>query len=60
MGIDMTGYKMIYKDTVYNCLSIAIFWKENKITELDAFYLNEENRVATLRDDVNEFQFIHK
>lgn len=60
MGIDMTDYKMIYKDIVYKCLTINPYWVDGKIIELDTFYIDENNRVALIKDKVSEFQFVSK
>ena len=65
MGIDMTGFKMIYKDQIYNCL--AMFHcseccddNKPKIVYLEVTFINLENRVELVRDDVSMFQFISK
>lgn len=60
MGIDMTGYKMIYQDIVYKCLSIMPFWVDGKITELDVFYIDGDSRVAFIKDKASNFQFVSK
>lgn len=60
MTIDMSNYKLIHNDRVYNCLSIVVFYNDLEVEQLEVFYINEENRVALLRGDSSEFQFISK
>lgn len=66
MGVPMTGYKMIYKSVIYNLISICFYsdWdSENKINvirEIEAIYIDENNRIATVKDKVDEFQFLSK
>lgn len=60
MGIDMSAFKMIYKDKVYNCLNIMPSWTDDKVGQLEIFYINEDNRVTFIIDDVSKFQFISR
>jgi hypothetical protein len=66
MGIQMVGYKMIYKSVIYNLISICTYseWdSENKtyvLKEIEAVYIDENNRLTTVKDNVEEFQFIAK
>jgi hypothetical protein len=64
MGIDMTNFKMIYKDNVYNCLAlmacIDLSGEKPKVKELEVTFINEENRVEIIRDEAHRFQFIAK
>lgn len=59
--MDMTNYKMIYKNKIYNCLQIFIIMaNEEGIKEIEVVYLNEENRLTKVRDKAEEFQFVSK
>lgn len=64
MGIDMTKYKMIYKDRVYNCISLCfiecydLIREEGKGTKLKVAYIDENNRLQEIEDNKDEFQFI--
>lgn len=61
MGIDMSDYKMVYKDKVYNCKSLVIVkYDEQGAGILEVVYLDDENRVAFLNDDIDKFQFIRR
>jgi hypothetical protein len=64
MGIDMTNFKMIYKDKVYNCLAlmtcINLSGEKLDVKELDVTFINEDNRVEIIRDEAYRFQFIAK
>lgn len=61
MGIDMSAYKMVYKDRVYNCLSMMITWggnDPNDVQALEVVYIDNNNRIAIVKDQTTEFQFI--
>ena len=66
MGIQMVGYKMIYKNVIYNLISICFFneWdsenKTNVLKDIEAVYIDENNRLATVKDKSEEFQFLSK
>lgn len=65
MGIDMTNFKMIYKDQIYNCLTMfhcSEHGEDNKLKLiwLEVTFINTENRVEIVKDDVSKFQFISK
>lgn len=60
MSIDMSSYKMIYEDMVYNCISIMFFFRDGEIKELEVIYISEDNRVSLIKDDTDKFQFIKK
>lgn len=60
MGVDMSNYKMIYENKVYNCVSMMFLFNENRIEELEVIYINEDSRVSLIKDDVSKFQFISK
>lgn len=59
--MDMTNYKMIYKNKIYNCLQLFIRKGTiEKIEEIEVIYLNEENRLTNVVDKAEEFQFVSK
>lgn len=64
MGLDMTNFKMIYKERVYNCLSmmtcINMTEEKPKIKEIEVIFINEENRVDIIKDEASKFQFISR
>ena len=60
MGVDMTNYKMIYENNVYNCISLIFFFNANVLEELEVVYINEDNRVSIIKDYKDNFQFISK
>ena len=67
MGIDMSNYKMIYKEQVFNVLSIVLFFnqnseekKVNKPTFIEAAYIDESGEIKTIKDEAWTFQFIRR
>jgi hypothetical protein len=65
MSIDMTNFKMIYKEQVYNCLSMMVGWECNepgkpKVKFLEVVYINSDNRVEMVNDEAFMFQFISR
>ena len=66
MGIPMVGYKMIYKGIIYNLISIMLCFayvdtnNSNVLEEIEAVYIDENNRITMVKDKVEEFQFISK
>lgn len=60
MGIDMSTYKMVYQNKVYNCISLMIYWTDSKIDKLQVFYIDADNRVAYITDNASTIQFISK
>lgn len=65
-GVNMSDFKIIYNNRVYNCLLMdcRIVWdndKPNPIPEkILVTYLNEDNRVRILEASADEIQFIRK
>lgn len=66
MGISMIGYKMIYKNVIYNLISVIFHgeWDSDKkiniIKDIEAMYIDENNRMVQIIDKIEEFQFISK
>ena len=67
MGIDMSNYKMIYNDEVFNVISIMPTFGYNedankapKAEFIDATYLNENGELATVNDEAWKFKFIRR
>lgn len=59
--MDMTNYKMIYKNKIYNCIQLFVrIATQEKIEEVEVIYLNEENRLTNVIDKAEEFQFVSK
>ncbi len=66
-GIDITNFKMIYKDNVYNCLEMmpSIYCPEpesdkREVKFLEVVFINSDNRVEIVNDEAFMFQFISK
>lgn len=70
-GIDMKGFKVVYKDRVYNALDMRMDWKdEDQLpkkddtgtlpgpTWLDVVVLNEDGQPCVIRDEAYMFQFL--
>lgn len=68
MPINMTDYKMIIHERIYNVLQIVIdFGNEPtkgvnapKPKYINAVYIDEDGVIRTIRDAVECFQFIRK
>lgn len=69
MGIDMRGFKVIYKERVYNALNMNWEWNEDPEQEarergmatpkfLTVIILNEDGEIRLLHDETFMFQFI--
>ena len=65
MPINMTDYKMIYHDRVYNVLQICIdfFVKEGAAPKprlIDAVYIDEDGMIKVINDEAWCFQFVRR
>ncbi|MCK9471777.1 MAG: hypothetical protein M0Q88_08505 [Bacilli bacterium] len=60
MNMDMTNYKVIHNNKVYNCISMSVFFSGGEIEGLEVIYINEDSRVSLLKGATSEFQFISK
>ena len=67
MPINMTDYKMIVHERVYNVLQIMIEFGsgpvENSVLKpkfIDAVYIDEDGMIKTLRDEAWCFQFVRR
>lgn len=69
MGIDMSNYKMIYKDHVYNIVNIIPCFEnisngvgDNavKISQIDAWYIDEDGKLKMVQDKADNFSFIRR
>ena len=67
MGIDMSNYKMIYKDQVFNVLHImptVDFSNENnqpnKVKFINATVINENGELAIVDDEACMFKFVRR
>ncbi len=64
--IPMTDYKVIYQNVIYNVLMICFPYNWNlekginKPGKIDVTFLDENNRISIITDEVEEFQFIRK
>lgn len=66
MGIDMRGFKVVYKERVYNALNMNIVFEgieedETGIAKpkfLDVVIINEDGNVCIIHDEIFMFQFI--
>lgn len=67
MGIDMSNYKMIYEDIVYNVVGVIPtidFNGENngikKIKFIEATVINEDGELAIIYDEAMMFKFVRR
>lgn len=68
MGMDMTDYKMIYKDQVFNVIAVSIecgpsqqYEKENtKIEFIEAVYIDENGELKVVKDEALMFKFVRR
>lgn len=65
MPINMTDYKMIYHDRVYNVLQIRIDFcvKEGATPKprfIDAVYIDEDGIIKAISDEAWCFQFVRR
>ena len=64
MNVDLTGYKVIYKDRVLRALALIDTWLTRKeddttvIEKLTVLYINEAGVIDVLVGEPKEFQFI--
>lgn len=62
--INMTGYKVIYHDEVYNCIDLMMEWESMDITGyakpkfLQVVIIDKDNLIAFIRDEAWTFQFV--
>lgn len=67
MPINMTDYRMIINERVYNVLQIMINFagpledeKPPKPKFIDAVYIDEDGTIKTIRDEAWCFQFVRR
>lgn len=66
MPINMTDFKMIYKDRVYNVLQMVLEFGNSQEGEfpcpkfIEAVYIDENGTVALVHDEAWCFQFVRK
>ena len=67
MGIDMSNYKMIYKDQVFNVVSImpTVEFPDgnnqpDKIRFISATVINENGELAIINDEAFMFKFVRR
>lgn len=67
MGIDMSNYKMIYKDQVFNVVGIVPIFNMNsedkgfkKIKFIEASVINEDGELAIINDEAWMFKFVRR
>lgn len=56
----MSNFKMVYENKVYNCVNLSPYWNEDRVENLEVFYIDEDNRLSFIRDSADKFQFISK
>ena len=67
MIADMSNYKMIYKDQVFNVISTILIF-ENPIQEttiekpqfIEAIYIDENGEIRVIRDEAWCFKFVRR
>ena len=65
MGIDMSNYRMIYKEQVFNVVSImpTIGPGDNstrKIENIDAIILSDSGELVRINDEASMFKFLRR
>lgn len=67
MPINMTDYKMILHDRVYNVLQIMLTFGESKgettpppVKFIDAVYIDEDGNIKIVHDEAWCFQFVRR
>lgn len=66
MPIDMSNYKMIYKDLVFNVVGIMPIVNfnsknnEEKLENIEAFFINENGQLERINDKASEFRFVRR
>ncbi|BCK01426.1 hypothetical protein [Anaerocolumna chitinilytica] len=66
MPIVMTDYKMVYKDQVFNALSIRPIVDSNLkngkriVNFIEAMYINEDGEVEIIEDEAWCFKFVRR
>lgn len=66
MPINMTDYKMIVHDRVYNVLQMVLMLdhgpseKAPTVKFIEAVYINEDGSIQVIRDDAKCFQFVRR
>lgn len=66
MPINMTDYRMILRDRVYNVLQIVLvtsFERESDgptVKYIEAAYIDEDGSIKFLRDEPQYFQFVRR
>lgn len=67
MPINMTDYRMIINERVYNVLQIMIDFagpleegEAQKPKFIDAVYIDEDGTIKTMRDEAWRFQFVRR
>lgn len=65
MTIDMSAYKMIYNDEVFNVVSIVPIYEVNdkgipKVVTMDAWVINENGELTMIRDEGWCFKFVRR
>lgn len=66
MGIDMSNYKIIYKDIVYSAVSFLPYMThatvdgEVKIDEVEIIFINQDGELDVIRNKVSAFKFVRR
>lgn len=66
MGIDMSNYKMIYKDEVFNVVGIipSLYTEKAdevpKIKFIEASYIDENGELKIVKDEAWCFKFVRR
>lgn len=66
MGIDMSNYKMIYNEQVFNVVSImpTIDFENgnqiNKVKFIEAMYIDENGELKIVKGEAFMFQFVRR
>ena len=62
--LDMTNYRVVYKDRVYNVISIMpeIIYEDglSRLGSITVMYLNEDNELKLMEGRPEQFKFIRR
>lgn len=66
MGIDMSSYKMIYKDIVFSVVTVMPFMESEtvdsplKVKRIEVIFVNEDGELGVIEDERSAFKFVRR
>lgn len=61
--MNMSDYKMIYKNRVYNVVDVVPYVTRSvgiSIDDLEVIYINEDGELKIIEDSVEQFKFVRR